>query len=52
MTRQADLFYAQAVGSRRRRQPLRMAEPARRMVTLRSVRCGGVVEWFVEWIAG
>jgi hypothetical protein len=29
-----------------------MAEPARRMVTLRSAPCGGAVEWFVEWLAG
>ena len=25
---------------------------AGRMVTLRSARCGGSVEWFVEWLAG
>ena len=44
---------AQAVRPRRRRrQPFRMAEPARRIVTLRSARCGGSVEWFVEWLTG
>jgi len=38
---------AQAVGPRRRCQPLRMAELAQRMVTLRSARRGG--PWNGSW---
>ena len=51
MTWQADLFCARRLLGAPPLSPLRMAELARRMATLRSARCGGSVEWFVEWLA-